>query len=192
MEQNVAIIKRLNREANSVSGYGLYHGNEFIDSYSSEEEAEQARRKEAEKIAKRRTKSNVPDSVLETIIQSIMSSMTIERYATGGVNIQTGLSWLDGSNTSSEVVFNSSQAKQLYDIVRNGDYSKMLGENILSNIRTPNNQLNNDNQRMQSTSNTINISFAGANINAESYESFKDYMDRYTGDLFLQLQTGKK
>lgn len=192
MEQNVAIIKRLNREANSVGGYGLYHGNEFIDSYSSEEEAEQARRKEAEKIAKRRTKSNVPDSVLETIIQSIMSSMTIERYATGGVNIQTGLSWLDGSNTSSEVVFNSSQAKQLYDIVRNGDYSKMLGENILSNIRTPNNQLNNDNQRMQSTSNTINISFAGANINAESYESFKDYMDRYTGDLFLQLQTGKK
>ena len=40
--------------------------------------------------------------------------------------------------------------------------------------------------------NIINVSFAGANINAESYESFKGFMDKYTNDLFMQLQTGKK
>lgn len=200
MRENVAIIKELNKQAARASDtelpgsdmYTIYQGDELLGwGYTSENEAEREKRKMAENIAKSKTPKNVPGGVLESIIQGILSSMTIRKYARGGVNTTTGLSWLDGTKSNSEVVFNSSQAKQLYDIVRNGDFGQMIGENALSGIKDVLSQINPKN-KPQPTSNEINISFAGANINAESYESFKDYMDRYTGDLFLQLQTGKK
>lgn len=199
LKRNVEIIKQLNAEAESAnltqfdSGmYTLYQGDELVGwGYSSAEEAERERRKIAENIAKNRTPQNAPAGVIESIIQSIMNSMRIKKYARGGVNTTTGLSWMDGTKSNSEVIFNSAQAKQLYDIVRDGNFGKMIGENVMNGFKSALGQLH-SRKNPQSANNEINISFAGANINAESYESFKDYMDRYTGDLFLQLQTGKK
>lgn len=199
LKRNVEIIKQLNAEAESAnltqfdSGmYTLYQGDELVGwGYSSAEEAERERRKLAENIAKNRTPSNAPAGVLESIIQSIMNSMHIKKYARGGVNTTTGLSWLDGTKGSSEVVFNAAQAKQLYDIVHNGEFGKMMGENILSGLRDVLGQIRGKNSG-QPTPSVLNISFPNANINAESYESFKGFMDKYTNDLFMQLQTGKK
>lgn len=199
LKRNVEIIKQLNAEAESAnltqfdSGmYTLYQGDELVGwGYSSADEAERERRKIAENIAKNRTPQNAPAGVIESIIQSIMNSMHIKKYARGGVNTTTGLSWLDGTQGSSEVVFNAAQAKQLYDIVHNGDFGRMMGENILSGLRDVLGQIKYKNSN-QSTPNVLNVSFPNANINAESYESFKGFMDKYTNDLFMQLQTGKK
>lgn len=199
LKRNVEIIKQLNAEAESAnltqfqSGmYTLYQGDELVGwGYSSAEEAERERRKIAENIAKNRTPQNAPAGVIESIIQSIMNSMHIKKYARGGVNTTTGLSWLDGTQGSSEVVFNAAQAKQLYDIVHSGDFGRMMGENILSGLRDVLGQIKYKNSG-QSTPNVLNVSFPNANINAESYESFKGFMDKYTNDLFMQLQTGKK
>lgn len=199
LKRNVEIIKQLNAEAESANltqfdggMYTLYQGDELVGwGYSSEKEAERERRKIAENIAKNRTPQNAPAGVLESIIQSIMNSMHIKKYARGGVNTTTGLSWLDGTQGSSEVVFNAAQAKQLYDIVHSGDFGRMMGENILSELRDVLGQIKYKNSG-QSTPNVLNVSFPNANINAESYESFKGFMDKYTNDLFMQLQTGKK
>ena len=199
LKRNVEIIKQLNAEAESAnltqfdSGmYTLYQGDELVGwGYSSADEAERERRKIAENIAKNRTPQNAPAGVIESIIQSIMNSMHIKKYARGGVNTTTGLSWLDGTQGSSEVVFNAAQAKQLYDIVHNGDFGRMMGENILSGLRDVLGQIKYKNGN-QSTPNVLNVSFPNANINAESYESFKGFMDKYTNDLFMQLQTGRK
>lgn len=205
LKRNVESIKQLNAEAESAnltqfnSGmYTLYQGDELVGwGYSSEKEARREKRKLAENIAKSKIPKNAPAGVLESIIQSIMNSMVIKRYmvinryARGGVNTTTGLSWLDGTQGSSEVVFNAAQAKQLYDIVHSGDFGRMMGENILSGLRDVLGQIKSKNSS-QSTPNVLNVSFPNANINAESYESFKGFMDKYTNDLFMQLQTGKK
>lgn len=52
-------------------------------------------------------------------------------YKTGGVNTTTGLHMLHGSNANSEVVFNSTDAKKLFNLVNNTDnLSKLLAEKL--------------------------------------------------------------
>jgi len=113
----------------------------------------------------------------------------VKRYASGGVNTQQGISWLDGTDNSPEVVFNSSQAQRLYDIVRNGNFGDMIKNNILSSIKQSYGQTQPTVTNI-SANNEINLSFPNAVINAKDYDTFKGFMDRYTNDLLLKMQVG--
>lgn len=199
MKRNAEIIRKLNEQSNqdtsnetdeSFERYAVYYNGTKRGVFNSADEAEAKKQSIAENIARSRTSSNVPASALESMIQGIMRALTIERYATGGVSTKTGFAWLDGNKNNSEVIFNAQQARELYDLVRSGNFSNTIKNNILKGF---NNNLNQIKTATAPTniSNAISISFDGANINAESYESFKDYMDRYTNDLFMKIQTGR-
>lgn len=195
MKRNVEIIRALNAksEGTSVTSaesdiYAVVQDGEVKDWYYTQQDAENAKRKIAENMAKSKVGGNVPQGVLESIIQGFMTRIRVQKYAKGGVNTTTGFAWLDGSRNQSEVVFNSAQAKELYEMARGQNFANEVKSNIMDSFK---NYLGKLRQTAMNTTNAINISFDGANINAESYESFKDYMDRYTNDLFMKIQTGR-
>jgi len=82
-------------------------------------------------------------------------------YAEGGVSTETGLAMLHGTPSSSEVIFNSGQAKKLYDLVKsipNGfDLSKIPMVNMLNNFKPLDIASNLISKTSQSVSNTFNI-----------------------------------
>jgi phosphatidylglycerophosphatase A len=156
-----------------------------------------------------RTSSNIAH--LRDEAERLIRILAPGSYSNGGVIDYTGVANVHGSPNKSEVALNSSQAGEVYSFIKSGMLSKAtdamtaaynslidllpkpkLGNLINPMLNLPRETGNFAESKPLETSNEINISFAGANINAESYESFKDYMDRYTGDLLLQLQTGKK
>ena len=131
-------------------------------------------------------------------------------YANGGVIDYTGVANVHGSSSSAEVALSSSQGREVYDFIKSGALSKateamtqaynslidLLPKPKINNLinpmlNVPNRVGDVANGGQSVVTNAINISFDGANINAESYESFKDYMDRYTNDLFMKIQTGR-
>ena len=195
MKRNVEIIRALNAKSEGASVtsaesdiYAVVQDGEVKDWYYTQQDAENAKRKIAENMAKSKVGGNVPQGVLESIIQGFMTRIRVQKYAKGGANTTTGFAWLDGSRNQSEVVFNSAQAKELYEMARGQNFANEVKSNIMDSFK---NYLGKLRQTAMNTTNAINISFDGANINAESYESFKDYMDRYTNDLFMKIQTGR-
>lgn len=204
IKANVEELNRLNGKATetpsttvssseeSTSGlYALVYDGKDMAIYRSQSDAEKGKRRIAEQIAKERSKSSsLPAGVLEAMIASIIETIKVEkRYAKGGINTATGLAWLDGTGTSSEVVFNSKQAKELYDIVRSGEFGNSVMNNIISSLKSYLGQLKGANQHNNNTS-TITISFPNAHIDATDYDSFKGFMDRYTTDLLTKMQVG--
>lgn len=156
-----------------------------------------------------RTSSNIAH--LRDEAERLIRILAPGSYSNGGVIDYTGVANVHGSPNKSEVALNSSQAGEVYSFIKSGMLSKAtdamtaaynslidllpkpkLGNLINPMLNLPRGTGNVVESKPLETSNEINISFAGATINAESYESFKDYMDRYTGNLLLQLQTGKK
>lgn len=170
--------------------YGIERDGTILKLYSSEAEAEQDKERIIKNLVKKQIAPGMPSNIIDTITQRIIDSLKITKYAYGGVNSHTGLSWLDGTKNNSEVVFNSAQAKQLYDLVKNGDYGKMIRDNILDKFG--NNQLLSvlGNRGQQQTTQNLTISFPNATIEAKDYDSFKGFMDRYTNDLLLKMQVG--
>lgn len=171
--------------------YGIERDGTILKLYSSEAEAEQDKERIIKNLVKKQIAPGMPSNIIDTITQRIIDSLKITKYAYGGVNSHTGLSWLDGTKNNSEVVFNSAQAKQLYDLVRNGDYGQMIRDNILSKLS--NNQLLsalNSKSNQQRMTQNLTISFPNATIEAKDYDSFKGFMDRYTNDLLLKMQVG--
>lgn len=116
----------------------------------------------------------------------------IKGYANGGVSDKTGLSMLHGTSSKSEVIFSSAQAKQLYEMARNNEFPNVVANNIVDNISKNAKLLNN----ISSTNNktvapVTNIHFNNPVINAENYEQFSQYMDRYTGEAMRSSWVGK-
>lgn len=210
IKKNIEKLKRLEAEANntsspasnisaaisnaadSISGlYSVTYDGKILNLYNNQEQAEKDMRRLAENIVKKRVDiSKIPSGALEAMITSIIGNMKIEkRFAKGGISTSTGLAWLDGSKNNSEVIFNSRQAKELYNLVHNGDFSNAIKNNILSQLKSSLNSNIGQNNKSD-TINSINISFPNANINATDYDSFKGFMDRYTNDLLLKMQVG--
>lgn len=118
-------------------------------------------------------------------------------YANGGVIDYTGKANVHGSPSKPEVVFNSSEAKKLYNIVRNmslnntlpqlqsadiSEITKKISDNISKTINT-NNQVTNNSYQWVLTGNTIK---------ADNYNEFKAYMDRYVREAQMNLIVGKQ
>lgn len=118
-------------------------------------------------------------------------------YANGGVIDYTGKADVHGSPSKPEVVFNSSEAKKLYNIVRNmslnntlpqlqnadiSEVTKKISDNISKTINT-NNQVTNNSYQWVLTGNTIK---------ADNYNEFKAYMDRYVREAQMNLIVGKQ
>lgn len=118
-------------------------------------------------------------------------------YANGGVVDYTGKADVHGSPSKPEVVFNSSEAKKLYNIVRNmslnntlpqlqnadiSEITKKISDNISQTINT-NSQVTNNSYQWVLTGNTIK---------ADNYNEFKAYMDRYVREAQMNLIVGKQ
>lgn len=118
-------------------------------------------------------------------------------YANGGVVDYTGKADVHGSPSKPEVVFNSSEAKKLYNIVRNmslnntlpqlqnadiSEITKKISDNISQTINT-NSQVTNNSYQWVLTGNTIK---------ADNYNEFKVYMDRYVREAQMNLIVGKQ
>lgn len=118
-------------------------------------------------------------------------------YANGGVIDFTGKADVHGSPSKPEVVFNSSEAKKLYNLVRGmslnnslpklqtpsiGDITKKITENITKTISN----------NSQVSSNSYQWVVTGNTIKADNYEEFKAYMDRYVREAQMNLIVGKR
>ena len=202
MRRNAQIIAELNGQASEVPEidaesaltgsnlWGIARDGNVLRLYASESEAKADKENIVKDLVRKQIAPGMPSNVIETITKRIMESLEIKQYARGGINNITGLAWLDGTNANSEVVFNSAQAKQLYDIVRNGNYGEMISKNILNNINNQSALSARENTNRPQVTQSINVTFPNATINAKDYDSFKGFMDRYTNDLLLKMQVG--
>ena len=100
-------------------------------------------------------------------------------YADGGVINYTGKAQVHGTAYSSEVAFNSGQAKSLYDMVRSGDFSAMVAERAYQGFTTATHQLN-YNGNTDNSNRIININ--GMVIKADNPAQFHDQFMREIGN----------
>ena len=128
-----------------MSGSGVYaveKDNAILGAYTTKKEADKARYKFAgqmisEKVSMLGGLSNISVTKLAELQKEIRSKFKVKQYATGGVNSYTGTAMLHGTPYKSEVIFNSSDAKKLYDIVHNtrnvaSIVGKTIGDNLVS------------------------------------------------------------
>ena len=129
-------------------------------------------------------------TILNTIGESLGLKVKLKGYSTGGVNTQTGVAMLHGTSQNPEVVFNSSQAKELYDIIKGGRASQYIADSLKGSMRDTINNIKTENNKSVNYSPTINYNID--KVNAESYDSFRSYLDRYTKETLAQSWTVKK
>ena len=169
--------------------YGIMKGDQVLETYIDKADALKAREKLIRQLVREQVGYAVPDSMVEAMAKRLVETLKIKKFARGGVASYTGLAWMDGTSGSSEVAFNAAQANELYNIVKSGNFGKMVTDNILSSLKdTFANLLNKGNTSKQASA--LYISFPNAQINAKDYDSFKGFMDRYTTDLLLKMQVG--
>lgn len=129
----------------TLSGSGVYaveKDNAILGAYTTKKEADKAMYKFAgqmisEKVSMLGGLSNISVTKLAELQKGIRSKFKVKQYATGGVNSYTGTAMLHGTPYKSEVIFNSSDAKKLYDIVHNtrnvaSVVGKTIGDNLVS------------------------------------------------------------
>ena len=92
---------------------------------------------------------------------NLNNKYVIKSYSTGGTVDYTGLANVHGSKSNSEVIFNSAQAKKLYDFVANtGSLSEVIGRQVAQDLgnKTINNIVNNNDKADNSKTNiTIRV-----------------------------------
>ena len=129
----------------ALSGSGVYaveKDNAILGAYTTKKEADKAMYKFAgqmisEKVSMLGGLSNISVTKLAELQKEIRSKFKVKQYATGGGNCYTGTAMLHGTPYKSEVIFNSSDAKKLYDIVHNtrnvaSVVGKTIGDNLVS------------------------------------------------------------
>ncbi|MDE6149667.1 MAG: hypothetical protein K2F81_06185, partial [Ruminococcus sp.] len=58
---------------------------------------------------------------LQSIVEAMQNDYTVQSYSTGGVIDYTGMANVHGSSSSPEVIFNSADAKKLFNVIHNSD-----------------------------------------------------------------------
>lgn len=171
--------------------YGIMKDDQVLETYVDKADAIKARERLIREMIREQVGYGVvPDAMIDVMAKSLVKNLKIKKFARGGIASSTGLAWLDGTNTNHEVVFNSAQAKYLYDAVRSGDFGNLMANNILNGIKNNLSTLLGNKQAGGTANNEISISFPNAVINAKDYDTFKGFMDRYTTDLLLKMQVG--
>lgn len=133
------------------------------------------------------------------IRQALSNAIKIKAYAKGGINDFTGLAMMHGTKQKSEVVFNSADAKKLYDFVHtSNNLPEMLMNNVsnsiakmFSEITTKMGQNTEFNSNSSSKSTSITIQINNPNIQADNYEQFERCMSQYITKQKLDTWVGK-
>ena len=105
----------------------------------------------------------------------------IAKYKNGGIADYTGLAQLDGTPSQPEVIFNSSQAKKLYDFVANTrNLSEVIGDKIANHLanNTINNIVNKSNDNSTYVINIDKIITPNPNNFANQMSDFVRQLDR--------------
>ena len=172
----------------ALSGSGVYaveKDNAILGAYTTKKEADKAMYKFAgqmisEKVSMLGGLSNISVTKLAELQKEIRSKFKVKQYATGGVNSYTGTAMLHGTPYKSEVIFNSSDAKKLYDIVHNtrnvaSIVGKTIGDNLVSGTQAA--------ESMFTTNDTTNgdttITFRIGEIHTTDGTTFLQQMNDY-------------
>ena len=108
-------------------------------------------------------KYTADDKAIEEYLKlyKLNNKYVIKSYSTGGTVDYTGLANVHGSKSNSEVIFNSAQAKKLYDFIANtGNLSEVIGRQVAQDLgnKTINNIVNNNDKADNSKTNiTIRV-----------------------------------
>lgn len=111
-------------------------------------------------------------------------------FANGGAVDYTGLANVHGSQSRSEVLFNSAQAKRLYELFSNNSLNE-LKEKLFSGIISSSKDINNISRVQKSNTNNSYSWNINGDIKADSYAEFCKYMDRYTTEAMARFKVGK-
>ena len=167
--------------------------------HSSEKSAKSAYNKYIEERINEFEKSNLglPQKDLKQAVEKFKKNLVIKSYAKGGTINYTGIANVHGTPNKSEVVFNSSQAKKLYDIVSNsGSLVSTLSDNVSQGILSKFSETfkkispivnNNDN-----TDNQTNISINVQNVNTPNAKDFMEQMKAYVRKVNRDRIIGRK
>jgi hypothetical protein len=97
-------------------------------------------------------------------------------YATGGAVDYTGVAMVHGSKTSAETVFNASQSKELYNMVKSGSFVNVVADKAYAGLS---NAISKMNSNTDNSSRIININ--GLIIKADNPQQFHDQFMREIG-----------
>lgn len=106
----------------------------------------------------------------------------IKGYSEGGEIDYTGLAKVHGSPSHSEVAFNASQARELYSMVKTGEFSTQIENRVIQGLGTALKKLSNGNT---STSNAVSIGTMV--IKADNPKQFHDQFTKEINS-YMSLQ----
>lgn len=136
---------------------------EFIDQYR---DAIEAMRKRLDDTV---TGYGVVNSAWdEKLAQAANAMRRMGSYSQGGSVAYTGLAQVHGSPNKSETVFNASQSKELWDMVRTGNFTNLVADRAIKGVSSV---LNNNTSNLNN-SRVININ--GMVIKADNPKQFHD------------------
>lgn len=137
-----------------------------------------------DKIAEKNTEIAIGETKIKVIelakdVQEKMRSFfTGGVFANGGVHTQTGFAWMDGTPSSTEVTFNASDGKKLYDLIHNtSNLSSLLGDKIAENLKLDGK--NNYQPSNSASTNITNNEWKFGDIISNSPEDFMRQMNNY-------------
>ena len=137
-----------------------------------------------DKIAEKNTEIAIGETKIKVIElakdvrEKMRSFFTGDVFDNGGVNTQTGFAWMDGTPSSSEVTFNASDGKKLYDLIHNtSNLSSLLGDKIAENLKLDGK--NNYQPSNSASTNITNNEWKFGDIISNSPEDFMRQMNNY-------------
>lgn len=104
----------------------------------------------------------------EKLAQAANAMRRMGSYSQGGSVAYTGLAQVHGSPNKSETVFNASQSKELWDMVRTGNFTNLVADRAIKGVSSV---LNNNTSNLNN-SRVININ--GMVIKADNPKQFHD------------------
>lgn len=116
----------------------------------------------------RRLKSLTGYGLVNSAGDARIAKLSTGSYSSGGTNSTTGLAMLHGTRTSAETIFNASQSKQLYEMVRTGKFANFVADKAFEGIGNALRSAQTNN------SNTNTIVINGMTIKSDNPAQFHD------------------
>lgn len=128
---------------------------------------------------------------LRKIVDSMKNDYTVQSYSTGGVIDYTGMANVHGSSSSPEVIFNSADAKKLFNVIHNSDnflssFTQSLSDRLYRDTIDQFHNVVNQNNNSTHYSPTFIIQKVVANDPID----FTRQMDRYINQSNLERMIG--
>ena len=111
----------------------------------------------------------IVNSAWDARLADAANEMRRGSYASGGVVDYTGVAMVHGSKSRAETVFNASQSRELYDMVKSGTFVNQVADKAYAGLSTALSKINNT---TNNSSRVININ--GLTIKADNPQQFHD------------------